>query len=575
LNDNDRTDHPAAADSANAEMPWARGDMPCVYCGILIPRDSDRCPECKTSYSAAVRRASREVEGPWYYLESRNPSNRGVGFHTMLKLIEKGRLRRSSIVRGPTTHQDWMFAAETPLLSKHLGVCPHCFAPARGDQEYCDTCYRQLDERPARLKAGVDAPGAESHFPERDALEAHLAEALKTHDLARAATSAAVPTAAATSVFTEPDADTFAGEPPTPGGGSRPAPRPRRRPQLPRRAKLHVVMLLTVVTVIPLAWLMIVLPIEKVIPFGAENIRNNRESVRKSLPRWLGGSGGGDSEPSTATHDNDVPSETNHRVAERMATARSADQAGELDKALTLYREIEKSVPTEALPAEFLTAVQDLQKRIARRNAQRQAVWRVEAIQKALADGKPNRAKILLGQLTSSERELAAAAGHDLVALESKINGALATREEDQRRQQRRREIQNYLRQGQQYMRQKRFDLALVALKMIRDKYPAEDVPKGVNIGELITLAENKGVKPGPVPVEPKPGDSDKAKAGRLWTEAMGLQGRKEYKKAIAKCEEIKALSPEVHPATLDDKIKELKKLQDQKESLEFFLGNG
>ena len=569
MNDNDR---PEAADSANAEMPWTCAEMPCVYCGRLIPRDSTRCPECKTNYSAAVRRASREVEGPWYYLEPRNPSNRGVDFRTMLKLIEKGRLRRNSIVRGPTTHQDWMFAAETPLLSKHLGVCPHCFAPARGDQEYCDTCHRQLDERPARLKPGVDAPGVESPFPEREALEARLAEALKTHDMARAATSAVI---AATDVFIEPDTDTFSDEPPTPGAAAHSAPRPRRRPRLPRRAKPHVVMLLTVVTVIPLAWLMIVLPIENVLPFGADNVRSNRESVRKSLPRWLGGSGGDSSEPSTATHSEEGLGETDFRVAERMADARRTDQAGALDRALVLYRDIQRDVPTEALPAEFLTTVQDLQKRIARRNARQRATRSVEAIQKALADGKPNRAKALLGQLTSSQREVATVAGHDLVALESKINGALAALEENARRQQRRREIQNYLEQGHRSMQQKRFALALVAFKMIRDKYPAEDVPKNVNISELIALAENKGAKPEPVPVAPKPGDSDKAKARMLWTEAMGLQGRKEYKQAIAKCEEIRALPGEAHPAGLDAKIVELKKLQEQKEKLEFFLGNG
>ena len=185
MSENDQATSPESG--GRTDTPWTDPEMPCVFCGRLLPRDSSRCPHCKTSYSPAVRRASREIEGPWFYLEPRNPSNRGVDFRTMLKLIEKGRLRRDSIVRGPPTKQDWVYAAEAPLLSKHLGVCPHCFAGARPDQDYCDTCHRTLDERPARLRPGVGQPGAAAGFPEREALEAELAEALKAHDLTRAA----------------------------------------------------------------------------------------------------------------------------------------------------------------------------------------------------------------------------------------------------------------------------------------------------------------------------------------------------------------------------------------------------
>ena len=80
------TQHPMP----QSDEPWLRDQMPCVYCGQSLGRDSTRCPHCKTSYSVAVRRASREIEGPWFYLEPRNPSNRGVDLNTAADFIRAG-----------------------------------------------------------------------------------------------------------------------------------------------------------------------------------------------------------------------------------------------------------------------------------------------------------------------------------------------------------------------------------------------------------------------------------------------------------------------------------------------------
>ena len=92
---------------SQGSVPDWRGDQaPCVYCGQVISRAEERCPHCRTSMSVAVRLASREIIGPWYYLDPRNLSGRGVTFEALIKMIEKGRIRHDSIVRGPTTHQD-------------------------------------------------------------------------------------------------------------------------------------------------------------------------------------------------------------------------------------------------------------------------------------------------------------------------------------------------------------------------------------------------------------------------------------------------------------------------------------
>jgi hypothetical protein len=134
---------------------WKGDQSPCVYCGQVISRTEERCPHCRTSMSVAVRRVSREVIGPWYYLDPRNPSGRGITFEALIKMIEKGRIRHDSIVRGPTTHQDWMFAAEAPRLAKFLGVCPHCFSEARPEDTYCTHCQLNMNARPAEPRPGI------------------------------------------------------------------------------------------------------------------------------------------------------------------------------------------------------------------------------------------------------------------------------------------------------------------------------------------------------------------------------------------------------------------------------------
>ncbi|HUU32154.1 MAG TPA: hypothetical protein VMY69_08660, partial [Phycisphaerae bacterium] len=144
------------ADSTSEEqVPWRSDMAPCIYCGQVVSRSEERCPYCRTSFSTAVRKASREVLGPWYYLDARNPSGRGVTFETIIKMAEKGRIRPDSVVRGPTTHQDWMYAAETPRLAKYLGMCPHCFAEAKPEEVYCSRCQLNMNTRPADVRPGI------------------------------------------------------------------------------------------------------------------------------------------------------------------------------------------------------------------------------------------------------------------------------------------------------------------------------------------------------------------------------------------------------------------------------------
>jgi hypothetical protein len=105
------------------------------------------------------------------------------------------------------------------------------------------------------------------YVPAHDEIEEKLAAALVPHDLAAAASAAQ-------------------GEKAT-----RPAERPPSEVARPRvKVKLHILALLTVVTVIPLGLLMIWLPLYEVMPGNdreqgtmAWDVRNNQEAVRAAI----------------------------------------------------------------------------------------------------------------------------------------------------------------------------------------------------------------------------------------------------------------------------------------------------
>ncbi|MCX5683980.1 MAG: hypothetical protein NT049_09880, partial [Planctomycetota bacterium] len=171
----------STAGSPASKGPWTSDKAPCVYCGQIIGRADDRCPHCKMSFSLAVRKASREVMGDWFYLDPRNPSARGVTFETLIKMIEKGRIRTDSIVRGPTTQNDWMYAAEAPRLAKYLGQCPHCFAEAKPEDTFCTRCQLNMNTRLGEPRPGIppDLVREPFHRPAHD-IEKQLSQPAPT-----------------------------------------------------------------------------------------------------------------------------------------------------------------------------------------------------------------------------------------------------------------------------------------------------------------------------------------------------------------------------------------------------------
>src|SRR4051794_40218634 len=120
----------------------------CPFCGSINDNEQGTCPRCTMENTAASRKATKLRIGPWYVLQTRNPAAPGMKFETLLSFVKKGRVKPHSVVRGPTTHQLWRFAAQVKGLSREFGVCYSCANPIPTAAGLCPQCNRPQDPPP-------------------------------------------------------------------------------------------------------------------------------------------------------------------------------------------------------------------------------------------------------------------------------------------------------------------------------------------------------------------------------------------------------------------------------------------
>jgi hypothetical protein len=129
----------------------------------------------------ATRQATKARIGPWYVLQSRNPAAPGMKYATLLALINKGHVTARSIVRGPTTHQLWRFAAHVRGVSREFGICYSCAGEIDRETSICPHCQRTQDapaEPDALLepRLGAVPPSPEATAPEVPSYAARMRE---------------------------------------------------------------------------------------------------------------------------------------------------------------------------------------------------------------------------------------------------------------------------------------------------------------------------------------------------------------------------------------------------------------
>ena len=145
----DGVDTHGGEDSAGGTSERARRQTAvphvCPFCGAIKERGDGSCPRCTLENTPATRQATKARIGPWYVLQTRNPAAPGMRFETLLALVDRGRVKPRSIVRGPTTHQFWRYAAQVKGLSREFGLCYSCGQAIERTTNLCSHCNRLQD----------------------------------------------------------------------------------------------------------------------------------------------------------------------------------------------------------------------------------------------------------------------------------------------------------------------------------------------------------------------------------------------------------------------------------------------
>ena len=136
---------PLGPDAAAEIRDAVNGRYVCPFCGAVREQADGVCPRCTMESTATTRQATKARIGPWYVLQTRNPAAPGMRYETLLAFVAKGRVKVRSIVRGPTTHQLWRFAAHVKGLSREFGVCYSCGESIVRTASLCPHCNRPQD----------------------------------------------------------------------------------------------------------------------------------------------------------------------------------------------------------------------------------------------------------------------------------------------------------------------------------------------------------------------------------------------------------------------------------------------
>lgn len=116
----------------------------CPYCGVDLGSTADssnRCFSCRGLLDPLSRQASQNDMGPWFIRDDKLSFRPGCSYEVLRALAIKGRLTRDAIIRGPSTRQFWMAAAQTPGIGHLFGSCHSCGTDCSPSDVTCDECH--------------------------------------------------------------------------------------------------------------------------------------------------------------------------------------------------------------------------------------------------------------------------------------------------------------------------------------------------------------------------------------------------------------------------------------------------
>jgi len=137
----------------------------CPYCGAA-QRGGDRCQSCGGLFEPLSQLATQIAMGPWYIRDKANPFRPGCSYEVLAQMVKAGRIKPTTVLRGPTTNQFWSVARNVEGISHLLGYCHSCHAHVQPTDASCESCgaiFKAVDQRDKlglRFKTRADADKA-------------------------------------------------------------------------------------------------------------------------------------------------------------------------------------------------------------------------------------------------------------------------------------------------------------------------------------------------------------------------------------------------------------------------------
>ncbi len=115
----------------------------CPGCGHS-PTLSNRCDMCKVVFSPPTKATQFDL-GPWYIRDIDAHFQHGVSYAALKRLVEEKLIDGGTILRGPSTHQFYHRADETPGVAHLLGKCHECGKSVETNDTLCIHCEEPFE----------------------------------------------------------------------------------------------------------------------------------------------------------------------------------------------------------------------------------------------------------------------------------------------------------------------------------------------------------------------------------------------------------------------------------------------
>ncbi|MFN3167337.1 MAG: hypothetical protein ACE37H_09770 [Phycisphaeraceae bacterium] len=145
----------------------------CPYCGHA-QFGGERCQACSGLFEPLSRRATQLAMGPWQVRDKQQPFKPGCCYDIVKKLAAAGKIKSTTVMRGPTTRQFWSIARNVPGVAHLIGYCHACGAHVSPSDAKCGKCNAVFTEPRERNALGLIFKDDEEARKGQLALDAEL-----------------------------------------------------------------------------------------------------------------------------------------------------------------------------------------------------------------------------------------------------------------------------------------------------------------------------------------------------------------------------------------------------------------